>query len=299
MLLPRLRFFFTQALHGLWRTAGVTSISIVTIGVALAILAVFFVALENLSRVADQLGREVEVSAYLDRSLPADVVEARRAEISGWSEVQAVEVLSSSAAMAQFREALGRDAVLLEGLPVDVLPPSFEVRLAERPWRVEEVRGFSERLLRLAGVEDVRYGQEDIERLNALLAFARVSALVVSIILCLAVILLVSNTIRLAVYSRRDEIEIMSLIGATDAFVRTPFVIEGAIQGFLGGVLTCLVLVSLREALVQGLSVGLAYAYGPLELEFVPGAFFFYALILGTGLGFVGSLFAAGKFVRV
>lgn len=299
MLLPRLRFFFTQALHGLWRTAGVTSISIVTIGVALAILAVFFVALENLSRVADQLGREVEVSAYLDRRLPADAVEARRAEISGWSEVQAVEVLSSSAAMAQFREALGRDSVLLEGLPVDVLPPSFEVRLAQRPWRVEEVRLLSERLLQLAGIEDVRYGQEDIERLNALLAFARVSALVVSIILCLAVILLVSNTIRLAVYSRRDEIEIMSLIGATDAFVRTPFVIEGAIQGFLGGVLTCLVLVSLREALVQGLSVGLAYAYGPLELEFVPGAFFFYALILGTGLGFVGSLFAAGKFVRV
>lgn len=299
MLLPRLRFFVTQALHGLWRSAGVTSLSVVTIGVALAILAVFFVALDNLARVAEQLGREVEVSAYLQRDLSPEVIEARRAEVATWQEIQGVLVLSSSAAMAQFRDVLGRDAVILEGLPVDVLPPSLELRLADRGWRVEEVRSLGERLLELGGVEDVRYGQEDIERLNALLSFARASALVVSLVLCLAVILLVSNTIRLAVYARRDEIEIMSLIGATDAFVRTPFVIEGGIQGFLGGLLTCLVLVSLREALVQGLSVGLSYAYGPLELEFVPTEFFLYALILGTGLGLVGSLFAAGKFVRV
>lgn len=299
MLLPRLRFFVTQALFGLWRSAGVTSLSVVTIGVALAILAVFFVALQNLARVAEQLGREVEVSAYLERSLSAELVERRSAEVAGWPEVRAVEVLTSSAAMAQFREALGRDAIILEGLPGDVLPPSLEIRLADRPWRVEDVRALGEKLLALGGVEDVRYGQEDIERLNALLSFARVSALVVSVVLCLAVILLVSNTIRLAVYARRDEIEIMSLIGATDAFVRTPFVIEGGIQGFLGGLLTCLVLVSLREALVQGLSVGLSYAYGPLELEFVPTEFFLYALVLGTALGLVGSLFAAGKFVRV
>jgi cell division transport system permease protein len=299
VLLPRLRFFVTQAAFGLWRSAGVTAISVLTIGVALAILAVFFVALQNLSRVADQLGREVEISAYLERSLPAEDAEKRGAELRAWSEVSAVEVLSSSVAMTRFRESLGRDAIILEGLPSEVLPPSLEIRLTARAWSVDEVRALAERLLRLPGIEDVRYGQEDIERLNALLSFTRASALVVAVVLCLAVVLLVSNTIRLAVYARRDEIEIMSLIGATDAFVRTPFVIEGAIQGFLGGLFACLVLVSLRHALIQGLAVGLSYAYGPLEIELVPAAFFAYALALGTGLGFLGSLFAAGRFVRV
>lgn len=299
MLLPRLRFFVTQAVYGLLRSAGVSSISVVTIGVALAILAVFFVALQNLARVADQLGREVEVSAYLARGLSDVDIAARRAEIAAWPGVAAVEVLTSSAAMGQFRESLGRDAIILDGLPADVLPPSLEVRLDERSWRVEEVRALGARLLSQPGIEDVRYGQEDIERLNSLLSFSRAAALAVGLILCLAVILLVSNTIRLAVYARRDEIEIMSLIGATDAFVRTPFVIEGAIQGFLGGVLACLVLVSMREALVRGLAVGLSYAYGPLEIDLVPTSFFLYALALGTGLGLLGSLFAAGRFVRV
>jgi cell division transport system permease protein len=145
----------------------------------------------------------------------------------------------------------------------------------------------------------VRYGQEDLERIHALLGFARVVAVVVAVVLCMAVILIVSNTIRLTVYARRDEIEIMSLIGGTDAFIRAPFLIEGGIQGVAGGLVAALGLVVLQGVLEAGIKQGLSYAYGPIELEFMPFAFVGGLLALGVLLGLIGSLLAVGKFVKV
>lgn len=298
-MLPRLRFFFEQAILGLWRSLGVTALAVVTIGIALGLLATFAVAVGNLGRVAERLGAEVEISAYLQRSVPQETAEMFAAEVRLWPEVAAARALTSTDAMLAFRESLAGDALILDGLPADVLPPSIEVRLAPKEWSVAEVRSFASQLASLEGVEDVRYGQEEIERVHALVGFARLAAGVIAVVLCLSVVLLVSNTIRLTVYARRDEIEIMSLIGATDAFVRAPFVIEGAIQGMLGGLFASGALVLLEEVLREGIRRGLSYAYGPIDLEFVPLAFLGGLLALGIVLGLIGSLLAVGKFVRV
>lgn len=298
-MLPRLRFFLEQAILGLWRSFGLTTLAVVTIGIALGLLATFAVVVGNLSRVAEQLGREVEISAYLDRTVTASQAAAHAAEIARWDSVAEARTLTSSQAMGAFQASLGEDAVILEGLPADVLPPSIEVRLEPKEWRTGEVKTIADRLAALAGVEDVRYGQEEIERVYALVRFARLAAGVIAIVLCMAVVLLVSNTIRLTVYARRDEIEIMSLIGATDAFVRAPFVIEGAIQGLLGGLLASVAPLALQNVLREGLRRGLSYAYGPIDLQFVPLAFLGVLLTLGVVLGLIGSLLAVGKFVRV
>ncbi|MFO0725778.1 MAG: permease-like cell division protein FtsX [Myxococcota bacterium] len=298
-MLPRLRFFFEQAVLGLWRSLGVTTLAVLTIGIALGLLATFGVAVGNLARVADRIGREVELSAYLLRGTPVEAGLERSQEIARIPGIAHAEYLTSTQAMAQFRSTLGSDAIILEGLPVDVLPPSVEVRLEAKDWTVAEVRGVAAQVHKVVGVEDVRYGQEEIERIYALLGFSRAVAIVVAGVLCMAVILLVSNTIRLTVYARRDEIEIMSLIGATDAFVRAPFVIEGAIQGFLGGTVASIAMFVLEGVLREGIRRGLSYAYGPIELEFVPLTFIGALLLLGVILGLIGSLLAVGKFVKV
>ena len=298
-MLPRLRFFLEQALLGLWRSFGVTVLAVVTIGIALGLLATFAVVVSNLARVADRIGADVEISAYLVRTASTADAEASRAQIAGWPEVSAARYVTSTQAMDAFRASLHEDAVILEGLPADVMPPSIEVRLASREWTAAEVAGVAGRLDAVALVEDVRYGQQEIERVHALLGFARVVALVVAVVLCLAVILLVSNTIRLTVYARRDEIEIQGLIGATDAFIRAPFVIEGAIQGWLGGTVAGVGLLVLEGVLEEGLRRGLSYAYGPIQIELVPASFLGALLVLGVLLGLIGSLLAVGKFVKV
>lgn len=298
-MLPRLRYFFAQAVNGLWRSLGVTALAVVTIAMALGLLATFAIVLDNLARVADDLGREVGLSAYLAAGVAEPELRARAEEVAAWPEVAEAKATTSTAAMVWLREALGEDAVVLDGLSASVLPPSIEVRLVPRVWSGAAVARVARRLESVAGIEDVRYGQEDVERVHAMLGVARVAALAVGLALCLAAILIVSNTIRLAVYARRDEIEILSLIGATNAFVRAPFVIEGALQGMFGGLLAAGALVLTRHALTEGLRRGLAYAYAPIELMFAPVEVAGALLAVGLMLGLLGSALAVGKFIRV
>lgn len=298
-MVPRLRFFVREALTGLWRSKGVAALSIVTIGVALGLLATFGVVLLNLSRVADELGHEVGISAYLAGGTTEQAGLQLTDQARSWPGVTDAQFMTSTAAMAWLRTNLGEDALVLDGVPTDVLPPSVEISLEARSWTRPEVDALASRLRALDGVVEVRYGQEDIERVYALLGFARVTATVIGLVLCLAAVMIVSNTIRLAVYARRDQIEIMTLIGATAAFVRTPFVIEGAIQGLFGGALALFGLVALREALTEGLEAGLSYAYGPIELVFLPAQILVGLLIVGMLLGLVGSTFAVGRFIRI
>lgn len=298
-MLPKLRFFFRQALAALLRSFGVTALAVGTIGVALAVLATFVIIVANLDRVAEQLGRDVEISAYLRRGTGYADGEALATQIKGWAEVETARYLPCELAMEEFKKSLGEDGILLDGLPPDVLPASLELTLRPHPWTGAEVKAVGDRLRAIAAVEDVRYGQEELDRVNALLSFARIGTLVLGFALCLATILIVSNTIRLTVYARRDEIDIMSLVGATNAFVRAPFVLEGAIQGLLGGGLAVASLVVLEGGLRVGLERGLSYAYGPIELSVVPIELYVYLLALGFALGLVGSLLAVGKFLRV
>lgn len=298
-MLPRLSFFTRQALSALSRSLGVTSLAVATIGTALAVLATFVVIVDNLRRVAEELGSDVEISAYLPAAIPADEGSAIAQKIEDWDEVAGARFLASEAAMEEFRSMLEDDAVLLDGLPPDLLPPSVEIRLVPRPWTRAQVQAIGGRLAEVKPIEDVRFGKDDIERAFALLSFARITALVLGAALCLGTILIISNTIRLTVYARREEIEIMSLVGATNSFVRAPFVIEGMIQGFLGGLLAVAALFALEEGLRVGLERGLSYAYGQITLSFVPLEFIGYLIAAGIGLGLVGSVLAVGRFLRV
>lgn len=298
-MVPRLSFFFRQALLALSRSIGITSLAVATIAVALTVVATFAVIVTNLQRVAEELGRDVEISVYLTPDVTREAALAVGREVDDWPDIDGVRYLSSAAAMEEFRTVLGDDAVLLEGLPSDLLPASLEVRLAPRSWRRDEVDALAVKLGALPVADDVRFGQENIERVNALLSFARIVAMILAVALCLGTILIVSNTIRLTVYARRDEIEIMSLVGATNAFVRAPFVLEGAIQGFAGGLLASALLFGMEEGLRVGLESGLSYAYGPITLSFVPLELVAYLLAAGLTLGVIGSLLAVGRFLRV
>lgn len=294
-----MRFFVQQAVSALSRSLGITVLSVVTIGVALTMLATFAAIVKNLGRVVDELGREVEVSAYLTGTTTPETARKYVEAIKTWPDVAAARYLTPAEAMNEFRRALGRDALILDGLPADVLPASLEVRLNPRAWTAGEVRQLAARLGRLEGVDDVRFGQEDLERLGDLLQFARVVSLVLGAALALATILIISNTIRLTVYARRDEIDIMSLVGATNAFVRAPFVIEGMFQGLLGGLIALAALFALENVLKVGLERGLSYAYGPMSFDLQP--IFYLGPLVATGvlLGLVGSLLAVGRFLKV
>lgn len=297
-VLPKLRYVLRQAVSVSVRSFGVTLVAVVTIAAALTVLAAFAVVVATLADVAERMGREVEVSAYLHRGTPPGDGFVLAESLSEWPEVAAARFSSSEAALASFRETLGEDGSLLDGLPPDVLPASVEIRIRSEAWTRETVEALATRLEALPQVEEVRFGREAIEQVNGFLSFSRVAAWVLGLALCLGTILIVSNTIRLTVYARRDEIEVMSLVGATAAFVRAPFVVEGGLQGLLGGALSMGILMLLQGGLRVGIERGLGQGY-PVELAFSQLHFLIYLLVAGLLLGLVASLAAVSRFLKV
>lgn len=297
-MFPKLRYVLRQAISVSVRSMGVTVVAVVTIAAALTVLAAFAVVVATLSDVAERMGREVEVSAYLTRGTPPGEGFALAEELAAWPEVAGARFSSSEAALAAFRETLGEDGTLLDGLPPDVLPASVELRIRSEAWTRETVEALAARLEARPEVEEVRFGREAIEQVNGFLSFSRIAAWVVGFALSLGTILIVSNTIRLTVYARRDEIEVMSLVGATPAFVRAPFVVEGALQGILGGALSMGLLVTLQGGLRMGIERGLGQGY-PVELAFPHLHFLAYLLVAGFLLGLLASLGAVSRFLKV
>lgn len=268
-------------------------LSIATISISLAILGAFALAwLELDARVADT-ARSLTLSAYLVREVDDEAAEQRARKLSDWSEVEAAHFLSSAAALAAFRRQLGDDAVLVEGLPADVIPPSYEVRPAEGRRTSRDAQALAERLVVLEEVEEVRWGAERFQRLEFVRRAAGIAFGVLGAALMLATISIIANTIRLTVLARRDELDVLSLVGATGSFIRAPFLIEGLLQGVAGGLLAGLWLIlldgAMTEALAQLMETG-------VELTVATWA----PALAGVGavLGLLGASFAVGRFVR-
>lgn len=295
----RLRLFFRLALAAMRRSWAVTSLAIVTISVALAILGAFGVVAAQLRVVSSRLGGQLAVSVYLQEGTPESRGTALADELARWPEVAKADYWTSAEAMDAFRDDLGDDAVILDGLEDTVLPASVELTVAPHVGTVAEVRALADRAATLEGVAEVRFGEERLERLQLLSRLVEGAFVVLGAALLLATLFIVANTVRLTVFARRDEIEVLRLVGATGTFVRAPFIVEGVLQGGIGGLLAWVWLVAVDNALRAGLERMLRLAYGALsaQLDLLP----WLGPLVGAGLllGALGSAIAVGRFLRV
>jgi cell division transport system permease protein len=205
-----------------------------------------------------------------------------------------VEFISKDEAMRELREGLGAQSKLLNGLTENPLPASFEVVFKDARTSGADPEKIKERLEKTEGVEEVQYTEQWLERFRGLMLILKVSGYIIGGLLCVAVLFIVTNTIKLTIYSRRDEIEITKLVGGTDWFIKIPFLIEGAIQGIFSGLIALLILFlvyalfSLKSVQVLGLFV--------LDIVFLSGGYVIFIMALGLVLGVLGSLIALGRF---
>jgi cell division transport system permease protein len=216
----------------------------------------------------------------------ADAVRAQEPDIE-------VIYVSPAKALERLRAQLGDLGGALDGLPANPLPPSVELT----PRDSADARALAVRLSRLPGVVDVDYGREWLDRLEALgRAMGSFGAGGLLVVLT-AALLVVVNTIRLAVYVRRDEIEIMKLVGATDTYVRMPFLLEGALQGIIGSLLALGGLLAAQKILLPRAAAAFAFAAGAAAPKLAtPQAVLLVAL--GGLVGLCGSYLAVAKFLR-
>jgi cell division transport system permease protein len=295
-MISRLAYFLRRALRNMRLSPVLSVAAVCTVGVALALLAFFAIAVLNVQRLAANWAADLAIVAYLEQPPDAATLTRWLNEIRAYPEVDTVTYVSSEEAYQRFRERLKSDADLLEGLGAEVLPASLEVRL--KPERRQDTAAVVERLGRTKAFGELHYAREWLERFEAFLLLLRTIGAALGGFLALAALVIVTNTIKLTLYARQDELEAMTMVGATAMFIKLPYLIEGALQGLCGGLLALLTSFLAYRLILREHLGSLLLLTGIDTIHFLPPLWQVLVVAAGTLIGVLGSLLALRKFVR-
>lgn len=281
-------YFVRRAIKGINEYRLLAAVTVATVATVLLLAGVFLIVIGNLSSVLDRWGKDVQVSCYLRDDIADSAIFQIKSEIEAMDEVSSVVFVSKADALERFGESIeGMDRILAD-LDSNPLPASLEVRLVpsfQNPALVKEV---ASRLSR-PEFSDLDYSQEWVERFHTFLALLRLSAIVLGVLLLGAAIFLVSNTIRLAIYARREEIAVIQLVGGTRWFARVPFLVEGAVLGTAGAIVTLVLLgIVYRYAFIQ-LQDSLGILIAQDVIHFLPVSILFGLVASGLAAGLIGA----------
>jgi len=282
-----------RAVDALRRAPFVAAVAVGTLFVAVLLTGAFAAALGAGERLLAAWAGEVPVSVYLVRG--ADL-EAARLAAQKLAPGAAVEAVTPQDAMRRLRASLGDQGRVLDGLGDDVLPASVEVHV--QGLSLSRARELAARLRGVPGAAEVDDGAAWLSRLENLLRQGRAVGLALLALVAVATAILVSNTLRLAVYARREEIEIMKLVGATDGYVGAPILLEGALQGLAGAALAVGALSASIWVLLPRLREALPIAARITRADLLPGSLVAALLLGGTALGLVASALSLRRFLR-
>lgn len=294
--LQHLRAFFLS-LGQLYKQPGGALMSISVIGISLALPAGFYSLLENAQRITSRLDAASHISLFL----AADVDEQRtlvlRDSLQERADIDGIEMLSPESALAEYRENSGF-AAALDALGQNPLPYVLIVRPRSQNLMAPGNAALLEILRSLPEVDSAQFDWQWAQRLHQIIEVFQRAVLIIAALFAGAVVLVVGNTIRMAVYSRRQEIEIHKLFGATDAFITRPFLYSGMLHGIAGSLLAWLML-EVSMMLLQGPVTRLADLYGspftPVPLSAREG---FGLILIGAGLGLAGSWLSVKRHLR-
>jgi len=291
--------FIRQAWQNLTQNPWLNVITLGTIALSFLVLGLFLVIFLNTKGLLEEWGSRIRVTAYLGGRVDLDQARRLREQVRGLEEVQEVKYRSKEEALRILEERMPERKEWLRGLPRNPLPASLEVRLKGEYQNSEGVQNLVKKMRGMPGIEDLQYGSDWLEKFSAFMALLKILGLSLGGLLLLATILVISNTIRLNIFARREEIEIMRSVGATGFFIRAPFYIEGILQGFLGAVLALTMLYVFFQLF-------LSRVYEPLKslLGNFPAQFLSWEQMAAMGLGGVilslfGTQVSVGRYLRL
>jgi cell division transport system permease protein len=299
MFLQRASYFTRKALSNIGAYPLVTILVTLTITAAVFIFCAYLLLLVNLTRILSGVGEKVHITAYLSDALTSASTDEIRVRILSIKEVEGVSYVSKDDALAYLKESFREQADLLDDLSENPLPASFEVTLKEGFRSPDDVRLAADKIARIHGVDDVGYAQEWLSRFYEFVRFVRAAGLGSAIILLLATVAIIANTLKLIVLSRRQEIEIMKLVGATNAFIKTPIVLEGMIVGLVGSTTALIGLAFLFGYFMEHYWRGMSLLFGTEKFVFFTPEVIAAVVLGGVFVGILGSLFSFGRPLKV
>ena len=288
-------YFVREVIISMIRNRWMTCASIGTVTVSLFVLGVFMMLVVNLTKMASELESQVQIAVYLNDAL----TEEGRAEVEqmmrDMKSISKIEYIPREQAIKRLEERLGDHKYILEALgDSNPLPNSYEVTV-KKP---EAVQSTAIAIADLYGVDEAKYGQDVASHLFDMTRLVRVFGFILMFLLAGATIFIISNTIRLTVFARRKEIAIMKYVGATDWFIRIPFILEGIALGFIGGGLAAIALRSFYS--VMAAKIYSTLTFFPLVPQY-PFVNYLTAVIIVSGMivGIIGSTISLKRFLEV
>ena len=274
-----------EALTASRRAPLLSALGVVTIAFSLFAFGLFGLVAINIRKALDQVEERVEVRAFVSDSADIESVAAAMKDIGEFPEVARVDYVSQEKALERARKEMGEFADVFEA---GVLPASIEVHLRPGMRNPATVKAVAERMKTYQFIDDVRYGEEWVDKLYRLRTIATVAGIALGVAFAAVAVIIVGATIRMTVLARAKEISIMRLVGATDMFIRLPFLIDGLVKGVLGGLLA-LVFVWVANRVVNEYFI---------ETIFFDRQMIFFGVVGGAMMGVLGSLVSVGRHLR-
>jgi len=288
---------FRTTLSNILKNKQTFSLSVATITISIFILGLFLILFSNLNGFLSKLDDQVQLIVYLNDSINSSERAVLEDIISKSPFVKSMTKVSKKIAWEEFQSNISENLKPLLDIKFNPLPASYKIQFHEADSRLDHIRELSEKLKAKKGIESVEYGQEWIAKFEKFMFFSRLFLFAMGGLLCFGLILIISNTIRLSIYSRQDEIELMLLIGATPSFVKVPFLLEGMLQGFTGSILSLFLIRGINLYLKDEFQ--LAIESMSAEFKFTTEPYLFGLVGLSLLVGLLASYISTFQFMRI
>ncbi|MBV52369.1 MAG: hypothetical protein CMH77_07765 [Nitrospinae bacterium] len=284
--------------HNIKANKQVFLMSVATITIAFTIQGLFFLVFVNLNTLLSTWGKQVQLIVYLDDDISKGRMNSLEETFKSNKEVDSISYISRDEAWKGFKNTFYEKSGFVTDLDFNPLPASYNLKFRDGPERLNNIRELADSLKEYKGIESLEYGEKWISRFEKFMIILRVFILVVGAILCVGLILIISNTIKLSIYSRQDEIDLMLLLGATHRFIKTPLLLEGLVQGVIG--------VGLALGIVKLIHVYMRFQFqGSLEsifrgvdLQFLGQPLLWAMILVSIFIGWVGSLLSITQYLH-
>lgn len=295
----RLGYFSARAVANLRQNVFVSAVTVGTISLALLIASLFLLVYVNLAGMAQGWSDKVQVTAYFDSEPAPLAVAALKTRVNALPGTSKVVFVSQVEAEKRLRGRLKGQESLLEGITPEILPASLEISLDREHRESDAVAAYVASLKKIPEINEVQYGEEWVKRFNSFMNLFRLMGLLLGAFLAVTVLFIVSNTIKLTIYARKEELQLLGLVGATRFFIKAPFLIEGILQGALGALISLVALLGCYFAFLKNAANFLGVNPAAAGLTFLPATHLAAILAGGVLLGFIGSATSLKRFINV
>jgi cell division transport system permease protein len=297
----RINYYFKEAIDSFTRNWVMSFAAIMVVLISVLLVGFVLIMGHIVGKVTTSLEDRVEIEVYLSDAAPAATVNSFGNKIKNFPEVQTVKHISKDEAMKIFKQRYKNNPSLIEEINGNPLPASYKITLKD-PHKVgvvaNKIKALPEKDQVVKQNSDIKYAQQLVQRLFVITYYLRWIMIILVIFMAMASLALISNTVRMAIYARRKEIAVMRLVGASNWFIRFPFILEGIIQGLAGAVLAIVIIHLVKSILFSKVQASISFFPLGISTAFYQ-LLLFWLLLAGMAIGAIGSTIALRRYLRV